>query len=282
MADFQKELDLIQERSSLLRGRFIALAMDYKDHIDASFDQDKIYILRDNVSFRLFSANFHLQLLFDHLLFADQRIKQEQGLGFNTDLYNRQITSLFDSFIYHTVSVFDYLGTLINYISSTDKKDTTLMWTQLARSVRDKKNTFSKTSFAEIVDQINRDFVCKLYDYRSSLIHRKADIARYNVTYRPGAYEETITSFFAGQYLIKSFKDLKVLSKENDLTIRYVALWILNRTIDKITDILFSLKIEVESKSKGGEPMATFVHPETNESLNMTICISQILERNGI
>ena len=270
-ADFQKELDLIQDRSSLLGDRFIALAMDYKDYIDASFKQDKIYTLRDGVLFRLFSANFHVKLLFDHLLFADQRIKQEQGLGFNAGLYSRQITALFDSFIYHTVSVFDYLATLTNYISGTKKKEATLMWTQLAKSVRDENNAFSKTRFSEVIDQIDRNFVCKLYDYRSFLIHRRTDMAGYKVTYTPGANEEIVAVIFAGKHLIKSFKDLKVLSEENDLTVRYVALWILGRAIDKITDILFSLKNEIESKSKGSEPMMTFVHPETNERLSASV-----------
>ena len=267
--DIESEFSSIKDRLYLLKRRFIALAMDYKHHVDNSFEEEKIYILRDQIQFRLFAANFHLELLFDHLFFAEKQIELEQGMGFSVEIFKQQITSLLDSFIYHTVSVFDYLGTLTNYISGA-KKDKTLMWTQLAKSVRDGKNELSKTTFSKVVDQMDRDFVCKLYDYRSSLIHRKADVIGYNTTYSPKPYKVT-TTFYAGKYLIKNFKDLKILSKENDLTVKYVSFWILNKTIDNITNMLFSLKKEIESRSKGEEPTFTFLHPETNERLPASV-----------
>ena len=270
IVNIKGESDLVKERLLLLEGRFIALALDYKQHIDTSFEEKNIYILRDSIQFRLASANFHLELLFNHLSFVEKRAKEELGMGLSTNSFRWQVTSLFDSFVYHTVSVFDYLGSLVNYIGGK-KKDSPLMWTRLAKSVRDKENNLSRTNFSKVIDQIDKEFVCKLYDYRSSLIHRKADIIGYQSTYTPGGHEEVVINFYAGKQLTRSFADLKNLTEKYDLTVSYVAFWVLNGTIDKITDILFSLKKEIESKSKGEEPTLSFLHPETGERMSVSV-----------
>lgn len=273
-----QEFGIIQNDLSLLNDRFLALAMDYKHHIDSSFKENKIYQLRDNILYRLFSAKFHIELLFGHISNVEKQI--EQGTKFqssnsapiilHTDLFRQQITSLFDSFIYHTVSIFDYLGTITNYISN-DKKENTLMWTQLAKSVRDKANPLSNKRFSKTIDQIDREFVCKLYDYRAELIHRKADIGGYNVVHSFGNHEKVVSMFFAGKSLVQYFPSLKRLSRENDITVRYVAFWVLREAICKITDILFALKDEMEYKSSGKEPFMFYLHPETGEKLPVSI-----------
>lgn len=273
-----QEFEIIKNDLSLLNDRFLALAMDYKHHIDRSFKEDKIYLLRDNILYRLFSARFHIELLLGHTANVEKQI--EQGTKFQSsnsapiilynDIFRQQITSLFDSFIYHTVSVFDYLGTITNYISN-NKKGNTLMWTQLAKSVRDKTNPLSGKRFSKSVDQINREFVCKLYDYRAELIHRKADIGGYKVVHSLGYHEKVISTFFAGKSLIQYFPSLKRLSGDNDMTVIYVAFWILREAICKITDILFALKDEMEYNSNGKEPIMFFLHPVTNEKLPVSI-----------
>ena len=171
-----EEFKKLSSRLHLLYDRFLAIAMDYKYYIDSSFEEKKIYELRDNVQYRFFSAKFHVELLLNHQIAIIKQledvakkdtsalIENFQNPSFDFTL-QRQISSLFDSFIYHMVSVFDYISTLINYICG-DKKENTLMWTQLAKSVRDKNNSLGKKLFAEKIVQIDSDFVNKLYDHR--------------------------------------------------------------------------------------------------------------------
>lgn len=269
-----QEFESLDRKLSLLNHRLLALAMDYKHYIDSSIDENKIYKLRDNIQFRLFASKFHIQLLFNHITYVERIIEEntkfqtkESNPGFiNTTPFAQQVTSLFDSFIYHTVSVFDYLGTITNYISGV-KKEKNLMWTQLAKSVRDKNNPFSKTEFSQIVDQIDREFLSKLYDYRAELIHRDSDFGGFTVVHSLGYYEKVTSTFFAGKKLIQNFKKLRELNRENDITIRYVAIWIINESIEKITDFLFAMKKELESKDTGKEPFMYRLHPETNEKL---------------
>ena len=280
--NINKEFEKIRSRLRLLSDRFLAIAMDYKHYIDGSFKESKIYELRDSVQYRFFSAKFHVEMLLNHHLIIQNRLEESlkhdphkitgDYFPFNPffDIYQKEISSIFDSFIYHTVSVFDYISTLINYISGVNKEDT-LMWTQLAKSIRDIKNNFSKKTFSETIDKIDKDFVGKLYDHRALIIHRKADISGYNVTLFLGTEEKIKARFLAGKNLIKSFSELKILSKEKNLTVNFVTFWILNKTIDKVTDILFALKKEIESNSRNVEPFMYYLDPKTKKSMPVSV-----------
>lgn len=280
--NFNEEFEKLTSRMRLLSDRFLAVAMDYKHYIDSSFSDSKIYELRDSVQFRLFSAKFHIELLLRHHLIIQDRLEDSlkndphkvTGSYFPVnpyfDIYQKEISSIFDSFIYHTVSVFDYISTLVNYVSGTNKENT-LMWTQLAKSVRDKKNDFSTKSFSDTFDQIDREFVGKLYDHRAFVIHRKADLGNYNVTLYLGPQEKITARFLAGNNLIKSFSDLRQLKKDKNITVKFVAFWILNKTIDKVTDLLFSLKKEMELNSKNVVPFMFVLDPKTKRPMSPSI-----------
>lgn len=278
ITDVKSEFTKIDNEFSLLNNRFMALAMDYKYYIESKIDDNKIYTLRDDIIYRLYSAKFHIELLFNHIRSIEKNVENNtimrtpnQGsiIGY-IPIYTQQITSLFDSFIYHIVSVFDYIGTLANYISGKKKEDT-LMWTQLAKSVRDKNNIFNQTRFSNVICEIDREFVAKLYNYRSLLIHRKGDLGGFSVAHSFG-YKETVTStFFAGKSVIKSFNQLKEISNNGNVTLRFVAFWILNEVIKRLTDILFSMKEEIESKDIGIEPYMFYLHPETKVKLPISV-----------
>jgi len=278
ITDDKSEFIKIDSEFHLLNNRFVALAMDYKHYVDSSIRDNEIYTLKDNINYRLYSAKFHIQLLFNHIRNIEKNIESQTLISIPNQvpiigyipIYTQQITSLFDSFIYHMVSVFDYVGTLANYISGK-KKENTLMWTQLAKSVRDKNNILSQTKFSNVIDKIDREFVGKLYNHRALLIHRRADLGGFNHTHFLGYQEAVTTTFFAGKNVIKCFKYLDKSSKQGDITLRYVAVWILNEVIERLNEILFSMKKELESKDTGKEPVMFYLHPETKEKLPMSV-----------
>ena len=264
-----EEFKLIEKEIRILRERFIALAMDYKSFIDNSILDLDIYLYRDNIMYRINSSMFHLQLLFNYIEYSNTNIEAnliENNITLmRSGMYEEEVTCLLDSFFFHSISTFDYISSMINYISGSRNKKT-LTWTQLVRSVRDEKNKLSETNFSKIVDQIDREFICKLYDHRSSLIHRESDIGGHTVSHDP-MNKKTTTIFFAGENLIKCFKPLKELSKENDLSIKYIAVWIMKEVIKRINDLLFALKKEVESKYDGDALTIFYQDPKTKERL---------------
>lgn len=266
--DLNKEFKDLDSNLSILSNRFLAVAMDYKEYIKNDFSDHKIYELRDSVQYRFFSTRTHIELLLRQHLIIDEQMKNQLNekvpIQMYFDYYQKQISSIFDSIVYHTTSIFDYISTLVNYISTKDNQKT-LMWTQLSKSVRDEKNEYNKKSFAKTIDNIDRQFVSKLYDHRSFLIHKKSDLSSFNVTISYGEKENVDAKFMAGKNLIKSFSELKILDRENNLTVKYVTFWLVNETIEKITEILFALKKEMENNSNPPEQFMFYLDPKTNE-----------------
>ena len=271
--DIVEEFINLDSDLKILSNRFKALAMDYREHIDNSFKNDTIYNLRDRINYRLSSSIFHLKLLLNQIDKIQDDPEKSIGnpFGHNPIFIKimNEISSIYDSFIFHTTSVFDYVGTLLNYISG-EKKEDTMQWKSLAKSVRCKNNSFSDKLFARTIDAVDREFVGKLYDYRSLTIHRKPDYIKSGVSIKFGQESGLKLKIIAGDYIVKGFKELKKKNKEFEMTLSYVSLWIINKTIDKVTEILFSIKKEIESKSKNYPPFIFKVDQNTNEIVRLS------------
>src|SRR5688572_4025268 len=136
IADVNQEFAKITSRLRLLSDRFLAVAMDYKHYVDSSFKEDRIYALRDNVQYRLSSARLHLELLLRQHMWIQKRLEKSfekdpstvtgNYFPFNPHfyIYQQEVSSILDSFVYHISSVFDYISTLTNYISGSNRDDT--------------------------------------------------------------------------------------------------------------------------------------------------------------
>lgn len=277
--DWNDEFKKLNDRFFTLENRFLATSMDYKLYIDSSWNEKNIYQFRDDISYRLFSTKFHIELLLRHHINIENQLYERREkdpeyfrrtyVGENPlyQDYSKELSSIFDSLIYHCVSAFDYVSILSNYICGSKNTDK-LKWTQLARSVRDDKNSLSKTEIADAIIKIDRDFVGKLYDHRSDVIHKKSDLNKYSITMHFGQTEfKFIPHFFIGDNLIKKFSYFRKLSKTNRITINYAGFWIVNQTIDKITDILFSLKKQMEQNRKTTAMAMYILNEETNEKI---------------
>lgn len=260
--DWQTEFDKLLKKEALLESRFLAVAMDYEHYIDNSWGQKEIYTLRDDTLYRLFCSRFHIELLLrQHLAIEDklnQKFQKEpeffrrRYLGPNPlyEHYSKEVSGIFDSTIYHMASSFDYLSTLCNFICG-ENKQAYIKWTQLTKSLRDHKNSISKSKITPIVLKVHNEFVNKLYRHRSTVIHEKSDYNIYAITMTLGPDNTKFKpKFYIGKYLTKSFNELRELNKTHNITVIYSAFWLLNKSFDEITHILFSLKNQMESNPK--------------------------------
>lgn len=277
ITDLNEEFKKLNYNLSLLQRRFIAVAIDYTHYIDNSWGQEEIFKLRDSIIYRFFSTKLHTELLirqhfviesrFEELFKADpQKIFGDHyPSNPHFDQSEKEISSIFDSFLYHLVSVFDYLGTLINYICGppSNKLDT-LKWTNLTRSSRDKTSYFGNKPIAEKIKELDNNFVNKLYSYRSILIHEKAELSRYSFNVHLEKESKFSANFIATDRLTKQFPELKKMSIDNNITTRYVAFWIMNMAITTVTELLFALKNEMELNPKVPFGMFGFHDAKTN------------------
>ena len=253
-----------------INNNMIAIGMDYKYFMDSSFTDDKIYKFRDNILYRLRATRLHIDILVNFLSSLDGELseisREENGqLSMHMHFENRKsdISALFDSIIFHTISAFDYMSNLVAFLSLKNYKK--LKWNELAQSVRDPKNELYESSFSEFIDQLDRKFVGRLYKHRSDLIHLGKDGEKSSLSIKliSGKVETTI---LASNKFNKNFSELKKLNEEYDLSISFILFWLLENTIESIIDIQFSLREFMERNKKNDNPFM-FIKGPNNEML---------------
>lgn len=248
----------------------IAIGMDYKHYLDSSFNDKKIYEFRDNILYRLRATRLHINILVNLLNSLDQELteiysKENGQISMQIHFENRKsdISSLFDSVIFHIVSAFDYVSNLVGFLCIKNQKK--IKWTQFAKSVRDQKNELSQTNFSELIDNLDRTFIGRLYDHRSYLIHIGNDNGKSSLSIElmKGKVE---TKIISSSTFNKNFSELRELGKENDLSISFILFWLLNKTTESIIDIQFGLKEYMETNKKNEIPFM-FMKGPNNEVL---------------
>jgi len=253
---YQKEQQLMDKEIKILRNRFMALAMDYQYYKNKSFMQKDIYKLRDEVHYRLKSVRVQVRVLFKHQQLINNHLndvyknKREEVIGDywpSNPLFDQaqeEVSCLFDSFIYHLTSIFDYIGNLTNFIFGNNPQQS-VSWNSLARSERNSKSGLGQKSFAATIKEVNSQFVNKLYKHRSILIHERSDIfgCRKYITEKEGTF---FCKFISTQRFNKHFSELRKLGKEKFITIEYAIFWLFKQTSKYINQVLFALKKELE------------------------------------
>jgi hypothetical protein len=260
IVDRQKAFQAISKRLEILNEGFRAIYADYSHHIEVTHGKEHdVLKLKENIDFRLFSSQFHLELLLRQHFAIEDRIegiyKKDPRKVLNPvypshplfDHCEIEVTSIFDSIVFHLASVYDYLSAIINFICK--KKDISITkWSQLARHCRDKGNIYSSKKIAAILISENDTFVDKLYKYRSRVIHEKSEINPITFSLKV-ASGKTDVKFITSESFTKSFGILKSKAKTHDLTISFTSEWLINTTIDSIINILIGLKNEMEEMS---------------------------------
>jgi hypothetical protein len=270
ITDLKLEMKKVSDGFQSINNNMIAIGMDYKFYLDSNFTDNKIYEFRDNILYRLRATRLHINIVVNLLSSLDRELseifKNENGqLSMQMHFENRKsdISALFDSIIFHTISAFDYVSNLVAFMSLKNHKK--LKWNELAQSVRDPKNELYESSFSPLIDQLDREFVGRLYKHRSDLIHSGKDGEKSSLSIEliNGKVE---TKILASNKFNKNFSELRKLSKEYDLSISYILFWLLEKTIESIIDIQFELKEFMEKNKKNDLPLM-FMKGPNNEVL---------------
>lgn len=237
-----------------------AIGLIYHDHSDDQKSEENVFRLKDNIEYRLFSATHQYLVLLKELDSAErylQKIYKENPhyLNSNTfpfgnpyfDKVETELSSIFDSIVFHLSSVFDYLSHAICYMYFKNKEQT-LYWTKLSKKVRG--DLKGKYKFCEVLDNSDRLFVGKLYNYRSRLLHNKRDKHKFasNIQLNELSFELKIA---CSDISLKHF-DLIEKEKENEqdvITLSYLSSWLIKQTFKEIETILDTIKIDLENNS---------------------------------
>jgi hypothetical protein len=272
MADKKPLLDItyhggqkekVEKNFSLLYDRLLATAMDYDFYLESKVNNKELHARRNNVIYRLDCLIVQLKWLHEQMLVNDNlsnsilsfnsKNRGSSMIPFSTS-NNLKISLCFDNIIFNSVSLFDYISSYIYFIC-TNQKDVRIDWPKISRSARDQKNVIGKLSIALIIDEIDREFVGKLYDYRSHVIHKTSDhgASNFQVSYGRGG-ETAKNQYYLSLKFITTFSELRKLNQVHSISLMYGAVWLVNKVFYLIDKILFGLKRYMEQNRVVANP----------------------------
>jgi|GEM_PF-902034 len=252
----QQSLDEIQELIGIVYEGFMAIAMDYGYHINNVFGQSKdgkheIFELRDNINYRIRSANLHFYLLLVRKFETENtfaKMLKENPQVFNGfimgnphfDMASDEIMALYDSIVFHLSSCFDYLAMLTQFVFGKNP-ETRLQWITLAKHCRNAQSEFGRRKFVKHIMQVDSDFVSKFNDYRAELIHRKKSTSFADVTWQLNS-GRVIIRFQCSDKIKTNLK--KIINKDLNYCVTYASSELIKQTLLKIAHVLHGMHDE--------------------------------------
>lgn len=235
-----------------------SICVMYDDHSSDKNSKENIFLMKDNVHYRLFSLVHQYLIFLRELGFSEtylQQLHTKDPKLFNAfplgnphfDKVELELSSVFDSIVFQLSSVFDYLSHMICYICKTDKSKT-LYWTKLASSVHGQNNEFSGLAIKDVIAELDKSFVGRLYDYRSRLLHNKRDKHEFTTTVKLKDFDFNI-QVLASDVALKHFKLIRLAHPDEDITLTFLSSWLIKQSFIDIEKILDALREEILKKS---------------------------------
>jgi len=273
VTDSDERLRSITQTAGRIQDGLVFLGLEYANKVTGKFisqQSEQYFHLRDSIFYRLESLIFHLNLL---LSIQRNHIGQLNKKPYDSEerhklLYSgsAQQVQLFDSIVFHSISLFDYLGNLVDYIAG-GKYQMRLKWTGVIKSVNDKNNPLSKSPIAPVVLDLNRKLVDRLYEHRSDLIHYSTDMGGAQATLNIMKGESDFV-VFSPRRITQRFPELKQLAMDNRIALNYVAFWVCESTVNAAHDLLSPLlqHIDIHRSTPKGAEIFFFGNPRDRQA----------------
>ncbi|HAY3535615.1 TPA: hypothetical protein JRX32_002241 [Elizabethkingia anophelis] len=262
----QKSLDEINNLIEILYQGFMAVAIDYGYHVNNIFGQSKdgkheIYELRDNINYRIDSANLHFYLLLKRKFEIEKRFEnmlKEKPTVFNgfvmgNPYFERasdEVMALYDSIIFHLSSCFDYLAMLIQFIFGKNP-ESKLQWITLVKHSHNSGSEFANRKFIENIKTVDADFVSKFNDYRAELIHRKKSTSFANVSWEINS-GKVFTKFKCSDKIKTNLK--KIIDKDLNYCVSYASSELIKQTLLKVAYVMNGIYDEFRENYRQNAP----------------------------
>ena len=165
------EFPKLYKEINLLGNRLTAISIDYNNYFTKNFfiskNSEIFSDMCSSLRFRLNCSAFHLELLCREIDIVEQELYNINKRHFSYLANNSQnFNYIFDSIIYHVTSLYDYIGSLINFIQ--ERKQEFVKWNSVVKKYQHKKAPIYTLSY-----KFHREFVDNLFKIRSKLIHDK-------------------------------------------------------------------------------------------------------------
>lgn len=183
----------LNQVSEKLHHEIIKLSMNVVIDKTGNYNEDHftadIYRLQDNILYRLSSLNWHINSLLKHHKAFETIFKKNPGDPIIYDFHNASCF-MFDDLVFNLMALYDYYANYIAYFLLSSNKQT-IGWNSLANGARKQDNKFYKYEFAKILCDHNHNWVERINDFRSKVIHRNIQKGK----------EKSVISWSKGQIL---------------------------------------------------------------------------------
>ena len=274
--DKKQDVETITDFINITNIGIEAITQIYDDHRLDKHTSNRIFILQENLIYRIYAVFHQYEILIDGLnskTFVDLNVDPDRGaLESHPTIhrYSNELSSVVDSMFFHQCSVFDYLGHFISYMFEKNK-DKTMDWGSLAKKARAGYTAMPKS--AEGIREVDNRIRIKLEWYRSQLIHRRRDLRHIGITVDQKTNRLSLI-FAAAAETMKHFNNIvPAYDKEANYTLDFLPSLVIYQTLHSINYLLDFLKVDLLSDSYFEEnvknPKHTglpyIVHPLTNK-----------------
>ena len=261
--DITSELNLVLLEIKNNQSKLITLGLQYINKMSgaiSSVQNDNFFLLRDNLIYRLNSIHNHLDILVSVQNWAEQNYSrldiESDHIPFVISQAER-LSGIFDSIVFHSASLYDYTGNLIEYVCG-NKSKVTLKWNNAIQAARDKNNPISKSPVSSVILTHHKEFVDKLFGHRSTLIHDKMDSVSAKTSLSLVDLKRSFV-IFAPKRFMQQIPFLKDLSRNKKCTMRYVSFWLTHKVYESFSLILDSLSQHMSQNHKIDKDNSLFI-----------------------
>ena len=179
-----KDLDVclksIKSQIFSINQRMIGLGLEFVNKMYTNIvsgNNNRFLKIRNSIQYRLNSVLFHFTQLLNIQTFYQKKLDNNPSPEKYVAYLNQgsdQQYALFDSIVFHIVSLFDYLACLIHY-SCSGKFEPKMKWNNIINISRAAKSYLSDSDLKLILQKWNNEFINTLYGHRSDVIHYGGD-----------------------------------------------------------------------------------------------------------
>lgn len=240
-----ERLEEISETVREIGLRLTGSGLRYIAKVSGEVADDDMIRIRNNIQYRSDALKVQLSLLLD---IQTTHNELANSVGPNTGYPFRKLAreqfSMFDNVVFHSCSLFDYVGYLAHFLCGLGdqaKKG----WRSVANALRDDDNEIRDCIAGPIIRRLDRQWVAQLFDYRSDLIHYNARLGSVVSTVDLGRRERILKTYAPSRF-VSDMSELRKKAEGQDVTLRFAAFWLTEKTLDSVRRVLKNLSEVIE------------------------------------
>lgn len=250
--DHKESLVRITKKSNDIDFLLNEVDIDFANKITGELENGRINQFIKAISYRMESVLFHYKLLYN---INPEIVEQIDGYKnpFTRDEIPIRQNCLFDSLVFHTASLFDYFSCFIWYIIENKANANKCLWTKLSNLARNNE-IIKNSTIGKLIDDFDREWVRKMFDYRAELIHYRDDWANEILD-----NEKQLIVVLSPKRILEYFKFHKKVELQNQiLTINQTSLWLIETSFDICSKIIEGIKEHIELNRKRNNDVISF------------------------